>query len=82
MRVIELLKFNKELLEKLQKAGIKMKDSQYVELYADFLAEKGTGGGKVTYAVVKVAERYGISERKVYELVKRFESDCKINAVQ
>ena len=31
----------------------------------------------MTYIVAILAERYDISERKVYGLIKRFQSDCK-----
>ena len=32
---------------------------------------------KVSYAVAVLSEKYSVSERKVYALVKRFQSDCK-----
>ena len=38
-------------------------------------------GEKVSYAVAVLSEKYSVSERKVYALVKRFQSDCKTLAV-
>lgn len=38
-------------------------------------------GEKVSYVVAVLSEKYSVSERKVYALVKRFQSDCKIFAV-
>ena len=38
-------------------------------------------GEKVSYAVAVLSEKYLVSERKVYALVKRFQSDCKTFAV-
>lgn len=38
-------------------------------------------GEKVSYAVAVLSEKYSVSERKVYALVKRFRSDCKTPAV-
>ena len=34
-------------------------------------------GEKVGYIVAVLAERYGVSERTVYDVVKRFGQDCK-----
>ena len=36
---------------------------------------------KVSYIVATLAEKYNISERKVYDLVRRFKSDCNLLAV-
>ena len=73
MKVIEILNFNRELLKRLQAAGIRLEDARYIDLYADYtrLLDQGE----------KVSEKYSVSERKVYALVKRFQSDCKTLAV-
>ena len=80
MKVIELLNFNRELLKKLQEAGIRLEDARYIDLYMDYirLLEHGE---KVSYVVAVLSEKYSVSERKVYALVKRFQSDCKPVAV-
>lgn len=80
MKVIEILNFNRELLKRLQAAGIRLEDARYIDLYADYtrLLDQGE---KVSYAVAVLSERYSVSERKVYALVKRFQSDCKTFAV-
>lgn len=80
MKVIELLNFNRELLKKLQAAGIRLEDARYIDLYMDYmkLLEQGE---KVSYVVAILSEKYSVSERKVYALVKRFQSDCNLIAV-
>lgn len=80
MKVIEILNFNRELLAKLLESGIRLEDVRYVNLYTDYFRLL-QAGGKVTYIVAVLAEQYGISERKVYDLIKRFQSDCKQFAV-
>lgn len=57
-----------------------MEDARYIDLYSDYtrLMEQGE---KVSYAVAVLSEKYSVSERKVYALVKRFRSDCKTPAV-
>ena len=80
MKVIELLKFNRELLARVRAAGIRLEDTRFVDLYSDYV-EMLDRGEKVSYAVAVLAEKYGISERKVYGLVTRFKSDCTPFAV-
>lgn len=36
---------------------------------------------KVSYIVAALAVKYAISERKVYALIKRFQTDCNLFAV-
>ena len=69
MKVIEILNFNRELLKRLQAAGIRLEDARYIDLYVDYTRLLDQG------------EKYSVSERKVYALVKRFQSDCKTLAV-
>ncbi len=80
MKVIEILNFNRELLKKLQDAGIRLEDCRYIDLYADYMKLLGHGE-KVSYIVAALSDKYLVSERKVYSLIKRFQSDCKTFAV-
>lgn len=75
MKVIELLKLNRGMLDICSEAGIRMDDVRYIDLYNDY-CRMVEHGDKVSYAVAALAERYGICERKVYALVKRYKSDC------
>ena len=76
MTVYELLKFIGEPLERLTNAGIKTGDYKYIALYEDYRKAIRTGE-KVGYVVAVLAERYGVGERTVYDVVKRFGQDCK-----
>lgn len=38
-------------------------------------------GDKVSYTVAVLADKYNISERKVYSLIKHFQNDCNAGAV-
>lgn len=80
MKVIEILNFNRELLKRLQASGIRLEDARYIDLYSDYtrLLDQGE---KVSYVVAVLSEKYSVSERKVYALGKRFQSDCKTLAV-
>ena len=79
MKVIEIIKMGQKILEMMQKSCIKVNDVGYIGIYDDYERMRKEGNKK-GYIVAVLAERYGISERKVYYLLKFFERDCKIGA--
>ena len=66
MKIIDILKFNRELIKRLRDAGIRLKDEH---------------GEKVSYIVLVLSTRYAVSERTVYSLIKRMNCECNIFAV-
>lgn len=74
MRVIELLELAEELLLRLKASGIRLDDCMFIGLYKEY-AKMREEGEKVTYIVSMLAEKYGISERKVYDLARRLGAD-------
>ena len=80
MKVIEILNLNKELLKNFQQAGIRIEDVEYIELYKEYQSLYNKGE-KTTYIVSVLADKYDISERTVYDIIKRFKSDCNLLAV-
>ena len=80
MKVAELLKIDHLVLRMLQERCIKVEDVRYVGMYEEYVRIVN-GGGKVSYAVAHLAEKYSVSERKVYYLIKKFSEDCNILAV-
>ena len=43
MKVIDVLRFNRELLEKIARAGIRLDDIRYIDLFSDYMAMKSQG---------------------------------------
>jgi hypothetical protein len=80
MKVIEVLNLNKELLKKFQQVGIRLDDVQYVDLYDEY-KKMLANGEKVSYIIATLADKYEVSERKVYDLIRRFKADCNLLAV-
>jgi hypothetical protein len=80
MKVIEILKLGREMMKVLQESCIKMEDYRYIEMYEEY-KDIVACGGKTSYAVSVLSERYGISERKVYYLLRKLSKDCTIGAV-
>lgn len=80
MKIIEVLKLNRGFLEICVATGIRPDDVRFIELYNEYKIMTDNGD-KVSYAVALLSERYGISERKVYGLIKHMQSDCMIGSV-
>lgn len=75
MKVIELLKLNRQMLGVCRDVGICPDDIRFIELYNDYCTMRSMGD-KVSYIVAVLSARYHVSERKVYSLLKRYKSDC------
>lgn len=56
MKVFELINFNRELLKKLQDAGIRLDDARYIDLYSDYV-DMYQQGEKVSYIVATLSEK-------------------------
>lgn len=80
MTIFEILQFNRELLDRIRNSGIRLNDTEYIDLFVDYNNMVGAGD-KVSYVVACLATSYHISERKVHSLIKRFQSDCNSCAV-
>ena len=80
MTVYEALKLCGGVIEKLEKAGVKPSDHKYVAMFEDFARTKQRGE-KISYIVAYLAKQYNISERSVYDIVKRLGNDCKTTSL-
>lgn len=80
MKVVEILKLGREILQTLQKSCISIDDLRYLEMYEDY-ARMTRAGGKKSYIIATLVDTYHVSERQVYYIIKKFEKDCKILAV-
>lgn len=80
MTYYEIIKLDKESIDRLISAGFRLEDCQYVALYEDY-KRMHDDGNKKTYIVSVLHERYQVCERKVYDLIKQFEKHCTIGAV-
>lgn len=76
----EILSFNKELLRRLSCIGVKTDDFRYVDLFEDY-SRMRKAGNKTTYIVAVLSDKYAVSERKVYNVIRHLSEDCKGGAV-
>jgi hypothetical protein len=75
MTIFEILKFNREIIERLHKAGVRHSDVRYIDLYSDY-STLVAQGAKASYAAAEAASRHGVSIRKTYDVISRFKNDC------
>lgn len=80
MTLFEILNFNRELITRLDSVGFRLRDCRFVPLYADYQRLHALGE-KTTYIVALLSDRYDVSERKVYDIIRRFGMDCTPCAV-
>lgn len=73
MKVVEIVKLGREMLELLQKSSIKVNYVNYLGMYEEYVSRKSE---KKSYVVYCLSQKYGISERHVYYVIKKFEEDC------
>ena len=63
-----------------QSSPVDMEKIRAIADYKDY-TKMNLEGGKKTWLVASLADKYGVSERKVYSIIKHFGKDCKIGAV-
>ena len=80
MILFEIINFNRELIKRLMSIGFKPSDCKYLDLYAEYM-ELRKMGDKITWVVAYLADKYKVSERKVYNIIKHFETECTGRAV-
>lgn len=76
MTQYEALKLSGKLIERLEAAGVRPSDHKYLPLFEQW-SEAKRKGEKVACVIACLSDKYGISERTVYDVVKRLGSDCK-----
>lgn len=72
----EIVEFNKNLLQNLKAAGIRLEDYKYCDLYRDY-KEMSDAGQSRKVIILTLAERYGITDRQVYNIVRHLQSPVK-----
>lgn len=77
MRRIDLIEFNKELLQRLKDAGIRLEDYKYCDLYRSYLELSETMQTRKE-VILTLAEMYHISDRQVYNILNRLERSVRM----
>jgi hypothetical protein len=75
-----VVKFNENVINNMRMFGIRIDDARWVDMYSEY-ERKRKSGAKVSWIVAFLAEKYGVSVRKVYDEIRRMKTDCKFGAV-
>ena len=68
----DLIEFNKELFQKLKKAGVRLEDYKYCDLFQDYVKMASTEHNrKVVF--LTLAQKYKISDRQVYNIINHMQ---------
>lgn len=73
----EIIKMNEQLFRLLNDNGIDPKDLQYIPMVEEYRKMKSKKH-KVNYIVCYLSEKYDITERGIYKIVKRFGERIKV----
>lgn len=74
MNCYELIKANRSLLETLKKNQISVNDIDNLLIYEEFKAMKSQKH-KTVYCVCVLADKYGKSQRTIYNIIDHFRSN-------
>ena len=72
MRRADLIMFNAEMMRKLKEAGIRLDDYKYVDMWRDYVEMLKTAESRKE-VMLSLADRYGITDRQVYNIIKHLE---------
>lgn len=76
MRIIDLVEFNRELLQRMNEADIRLEDYKYCDLYRDYLKLSETMSTRKE-VILTLAGMYHITDRQVYNILKHLEMTVK-----
>ena len=76
MKIIELLRFNKEIRKRMSLNNIRTDDWEYVEMFNEY-EQMRNAGEKITWIVSALADKYECSESSVHRIISRFKNDVK-----
>lgn len=74
----DILKMNERLFSIMLDNKINPNDIRYLAIYDKFLDMKSKGH-KVGYIVVHLATEHNMTERGIYKIIKRFESEVSMD---
>ena len=77
MKIIELLKIQREPLKLVSNCGLKAEDYKYIAMYEEYVSRR-KDNEKYRYVIMCLSMKYKISESKVKRVLKRLEGEFTI----
>lgn len=76
MKVVELIKFGREMLKTMSDYGVKEGDWKHIDLYEEY-KEMRRKGFKYRYVIMQLSLTHGISKSKIERIIRRLGQDVK-----
>lgn len=73
----EIIKMNEQLFKLMKKNSIDIGDVQYLALFEEYKRMK-VKKHKVSYIVCFLSDKYDVTERGIYKIIKRFGERVKV----
>ncbi|MGM9777148.1 MAG: hypothetical protein ACI3ZD_02290 [Prevotella sp.] len=73
----EIIKMNEQLFKLMRKNSIDIGDVQYLALFEEYKRMKAKKH-KVSYIVCFLSDKYDVTERGIYKIIKRFGERVKV----
>lgn len=73
----EIIKMNEQLFKLMKKNSIDIGDVQYLALFEEYKRMKAKKH-KVSYIVCFLSDKYDVTERGIYKIIKRFGERVKV----
>lgn len=77
MKVIDLLKIQREPLKVMSDCGLKVDDYEYIAMYDEY-RKRRLDNEKYRYVIMCLSMKYHISESKVKRIIRRLEGEFSI----
>lgn len=74
MKRADLILFNEEIIRKMRKAGIRLDDYKYVNLYQDYIKLTKEGNRKKV-VILTLVQKYDYTDRQVYNIIKHIKKE-------
>lgn len=77
MNAYEFLSTHRSVLEQIQSLPVSPSDIRYIDLYRDYMRLKDEGHKKI-YILQYLSDEYGVDERTIYRVIKKFSAKVDI----
>lgn len=77
MTTYQLLRANESLLRLISENKVNITDVAHLDIYTEYLRMKEEGH-KVSYIAIHLADKYGMTDRGVYKVIRRLNKKVSI----
>lgn len=76
MKIVEIIRFGKEVLKTMSDYGVKDGDWRYIDLYDEY-REMRRKGFKYRFVIMQLSLTHSISKSKIERIIRRLNQDVK-----